>query len=66
MKKLCKSSNESKKLKKIISQDPSHDYYLTLAHLWDTEDLTVPWDWRKAHMEELEARQKKEAQYKQP
>ena len=65
MKKSCEPSNKAEELKKIISQGPSDDYYLTLAYLWDTQDLTVPWDWRKAHMEEIEARQKKQTPYKQ-
>ena len=65
MKKLCKPLSDSKNLKKIISEGLPDDYYLTLAYLWDTQDLTVPWDWRKAHMEEIEARQKKESKYKQ-
>ena len=28
-----------------------YDYYLNLAHLYDTIDLEVPWDWRKQHVQ---------------
>ena len=28
-----------------------YDYYLNLAHLYDTIDLDVPWDWRKQHVQ---------------
>ena len=28
-----------------------YDYYLNLAHLYDTIDPDVPWDWRKQHVQ---------------
>jgi hypothetical protein len=29
-----------------------YDYYLKLAHLYDTIDLDVPWDWKQQHIED--------------
>jgi hypothetical protein len=31
--------------------ETQYDYYLNLAHLYDTIDLEVPWDWRKQHVQ---------------
>lgn len=30
-----------------------YDYYLKLAELYDTIDLTVPWDWKKQHNDSM-------------
>ena len=32
------------------------DTCLALAWAYDTQDLRVPWDWRAAHMREIEER----------
>ena len=67
MKKLCKrsisiKSNDLDVLEKqaTVSEKTSvaEDFSMAMAEAWDTQDLTVPWDWRKAHMQEIEARSK--------
>ena len=69
MKKSCKPSNSSKNLpkqEKPIPEGCMDEHYMALAYLWDTADLTVPWDWRKSHMEEIEARSKEKSKKKGP
>ena len=38
---------------------------INLARMWDTEDATVPWDWRRAVQFALEKKKKGEGETKQ-
>ncbi len=38
---------------------------INLARMWDTEDATVPWDWRRSVQFELEKKKKGEGETKQ-
>ena len=73
MKKSSKPSNSIKSndldplIKQALDQSielyssAAEDYCMAMAEAWDTQDLTVPWDWRKAHMEEIEERLKQKS-----
>ena len=57
--------SNQKSLSSILDKELTYDYYLALAYMWDTQDVTVPWDWREAHMEEIAKNQKKKTKQKQ-
>ena len=63
MTKSCKPSKNN--IPKKIGKECTYDFYLSIAKAWDTQDLTVPWDWKKAHMEEIEQRTKQKTPKKQ-
>ena len=36
-----------------LKQEPEFDYYLSLAELYDTTDLNVPWDWKNERISNI-------------
>ena len=56
------STTKIKKKVRVAVDDADVEACLALAWAFDTQDLRVPWDWRAAHMEEIEERLNKNKQ----